>query len=349
MKRGFITAADVAREAGVSRSAVSRTFTPGASVSRDVRERILRAAEKLGYRVNRLAQGLQMAQSNLVGVVAANLTSPFNTALLDGIGAALFKRGLQCMLLNAEAARDDIGTLVNQVLEYRVRAVIILSGAPPEEIIEECLRNDVRLILINRGTLPGNADKIDTDDLTGGRIAAERMLQDGRRHIAVVRSGNGSVSQMRRAESFVVRMRQAGARITPWTSGPNSFETGREAARTLLTDRSIDGAFCATDLIALGFLDTARLELAREVPRRFSLIGFDNIPEAAWPSHGLTTVSHPIDAFVTAILNCLDDERRLSEGALSFMIPVELIERATCAPPTRVASPSRGSQSQALR
>lgn len=329
MKSGFITAADVAREAGVSRSAVSRTFTPGASVSRDVRERILRAAEKLGYRVNRLAQGLQMAQSNLVGVVAANLTSPFNTALLDGISAALFKRGLQCMLLNAEAARDDIGTLVNQVLEYRVRAVIILSGAPPEEIIEACLRNDVRLILINRGTLPGNADKIDTDDLTGGQLAADRMLRDGRRHVAVVRSGNGSVSQKRRIESFVARMSEAGAKVTPWMSGPNSFETGHEAARKLLADRSIDGAFCATDLIALGFHDTTRFELGIQVPRDFSIIGFDNIPETAWPSHGLTTVSHPIAAFIEAILNCLDDERQLSEGALNFTIPVALIERGT--------------------
>ncbi|MFE0018665.1 LacI family DNA-binding transcriptional regulator [Mesorhizobium sp. NPDC059054] len=334
MKSGFITAADVAREAGVSRSAVSRTFTPGASVSRDVRERILRAAEKLGYRVNRLAQGLQMAQSNLVGVVAANLNSPFNTALLDRISAALFKRDLQCMLLNAEAARDDIGTLVNQVLEYRVRAVIILSGAPPEEIIEACLRNDVRLILINRGTLPGNADKIDTDDLTGGRLAAERMLQDSRRHVVAVRSGNGSMSQKRRTESFVACMHQAGAKVTSWMDGPNSFETGCEAARKLLADASIDGAFCATDLIALGFLDTARFELAKEVPRRFSIIGFDNIPETAWPSYGLTTVSHPVEAFTEAILKCLDDERQLSEGALNFTIPVELIERATTGLPT---------------
>ncbi|WP_379062563.1 substrate-binding domain-containing protein [Mesorhizobium sp. UC22_110] len=207
--------------------------------------------------------------------------------------------------------------------------MIILSGAPPEEIIEACLRNDVRLILINRGTLPGNADKIDTDDLTGGRLAADRMLLDGRRHVAIVRSGNGSVSQKRRIESFVARMSEAGARVTPWMSGPNSFETGQEAARKLLTDRSIDGAFCATDLIALGFHDTARFELGIQVPRNFSIIGFDNIPETAWPSHGLTTVSHPIEAFIEAILNCLDDDRQLSEGALNFTIPITLIERGT--------------------
>ncbi len=329
MKSGFITAADVAREAGVSRSAVSRTFTPGGSVSKDVRERILHAADKLGYRVNRLAQGLQTAQSNLVGVVAANLTSPFNTALLDGISAALFTRGLQCMLLNAEAARDDVAALVNGVLEYRVRAVIILSGAPPEEIIEACLGNDVRLILINRSTLPGKADKIDTDDVAGGRLAAEQMLRDGRRHIAVVRSGGGSVSQQRRTESFAARMTEAGARVTPWATGTNSFETGCEAARSLLADRSIDGAFCATDLIALGFLDTARFELALEIPRQLSVIGFDNIPESAWPSHGLTTVSQPIQAFLEAIQACLDDERLLSDGALNFTVPVELVRRTT--------------------
>ncbi|MFN6986521.1 MAG: LacI family DNA-binding transcriptional regulator, partial [Rhizobium oryzihabitans] len=77
MARGFVTAEEVAKKAGVSRSAVSRTFTPGGSVSKAVRRKVLKAAHELGYRVNRLAQGLNNDRSNLIGVVGANLSSPF--------------------------------------------------------------------------------------------------------------------------------------------------------------------------------------------------------------------------------------------------------------------------------
>jgi DNA-binding LacI/PurR family transcriptional regulator len=99
--RSFVTAEDVARLAGVSRSAVSRTFTPGASVSPDVKLRVQEAAKSLGYRVNRLAQSLISDQSNLVGVVSANLSLPFMARQLDELSRALLKRGMQCLLLNA--------------------------------------------------------------------------------------------------------------------------------------------------------------------------------------------------------------------------------------------------------
>src|SRR5215213_4710559 len=99
--RNFVTAEDVARLAGVSRSAVSRTFTPGASVSPDVRQRVQEAAKVLGYRVNRLARSLISDRSNLVGVVGSNLSTPFMARQLDQLSQALLKRSMQCLLLNA--------------------------------------------------------------------------------------------------------------------------------------------------------------------------------------------------------------------------------------------------------
>ena len=105
----FVTAADVARHAGVSRSAVSRAFTPGASVSKGARARILKAADHLGYRVNRLAQSLNNARSNVIGLVGTDLQQPFHAELLATLSAALLADGFQCMLLNAANAERDMG------------------------------------------------------------------------------------------------------------------------------------------------------------------------------------------------------------------------------------------------
>src|SRR5205823_13938808 len=117
-RRAFVTAADVARRAGVSRSAVSRAFTPGASVSTKARARILRAADHLGYRVNRLAQSLINARSNLIGLVGTDLQQPFHAEFLTTLSAALLADGFQCMLLNAANAQRDMSALIARVLEY---------------------------------------------------------------------------------------------------------------------------------------------------------------------------------------------------------------------------------------
>src|SRR4051812_43199681 len=122
LTRGFTTAHEVAKRAGVSRSAVSRTFTPGASVSARTREKVAKAAEELGYRVNRFARSLISDESHLVGIVGANLSTPFMAAQLDHLSTALLRKGLQCLLLNAADAGRDVAPLIAMMLEFRVRA-----------------------------------------------------------------------------------------------------------------------------------------------------------------------------------------------------------------------------------
>src|SRR6202162_4161840 len=128
VRGSFVTAADVAERAGVSRSAVSRTFTPGASVSNEVRARILDAAGHLGYRVNRLAQGLSNARFHIVGLVGADTHQPSPAEILAMLSATLLADGFQCMLLNATNAQRDMGALIARVLEYRVCAIVVMNG-----------------------------------------------------------------------------------------------------------------------------------------------------------------------------------------------------------------------------
>lgn len=331
LRRAFVTAADVARRAGVSRSAVSRAFTPGASVSNEVRQRILGAAEHLGYRVNRLAQSLNNARSNVVGLVVADLQQPFHAELLAALSSALLSEGFQCMLLNAANAERDIGALIARVLEYRVSAIVVMSGTPPSRVVEECLDNGVPVVLVNK-LLPNLAvDTVIADHAAGGRIAAERLLAAGCRRLAVVSSAARTPSLVGRIEAFRTRALEAGMPPRIWQErAATDYATGREAALALLAQDDIDGVFCVSDLLALGFLDAARYERGRKVPDDLSLIGFDDIPQAAWSAYRLTTFRQPAADLTTAVMKVI---RRGSQPADPRhgldRIPVRLVVRAT--------------------
>jgi DNA-binding LacI/PurR family transcriptional regulator len=330
VRGSFVTAADVARRAGVSRSAVSRTFTPGASVSREVRARILDAAGRLGYRVNRLAQSLTIARSNIVGLVGADLHQPFHAECLATLSAALLADGFQCMLLNATNAERDMGALIERVLEYRVCAIVVMNGTPPNRIVKECLSNGVPVILVNK-PMPGFAvDTVVTDHAAGGRAAAEQLLEAGCRNLAVVSSGARTASLLGRLEAFCDRAAQANVPVRVWREGPTDYSTGREAALSILTKDAIDGAFCVTDLIALGFLDAARLDRGRRVPDDLSVIGFDDIPQAAWSAYRLTTFRQPVRMLTDQVMQVIRQRAATPESPRAvFTLPATLVVRRT--------------------
>jgi DNA-binding LacI/PurR family transcriptional regulator len=324
--RGFVTSEDVARRAGVSRSTVSRTFTEGASVSQPIRLRVLKAAEALGYRVNRLAQGLIRERSNLVGVLAANLSTPYMATHLDALSRALLQENLQCLLLNAaQDGGGDITRLIDLILEFRVRAIVVISVTPPSAIIRECVANGVRVILVNRVLESARADAILADDLGGARLAAETLINAGCRRPAIVSSS--TASQMRRVKAAAARFAEAGIRPIRWSRGPSRYETGSQAARELLAAHEIDSAFCVTDLLALGFIDTLRAA-GKRVPEDVSVVGFHDIPQAAWLSYRLTTIRYPVGELISAIMRAVLRDAR-PRKPLKTVVPLELIERAT--------------------
>jgi DNA-binding LacI/PurR family transcriptional regulator len=331
LRRGFVTAAEVARRARVSRSAVSRAFTPGASVSAEVRRRIMKAADDLGYRVNRLASSLNRARSNLIGLVGTDLQQPFHASLLATMSAALLADGFQCMLLNAADAERDMTALIARVLEYRVAAIVVMSGTPPARIVEDCLNNGVPVILVNK-LLPKLAlDTVISDHSAGGRSAAEQLLAAGCRRLAVVSSAARTVSLIGRIEAFCARAAEERVKVRVWHERPTTdHQTGRDAARALLANDGIDGVFCVTDLLALGFLDAARFEFGRRVPADLSVIGFDDIPQAAWDSYRLTTFRQAATDLTSAVMKAI--RRRMHAPFAPHelqTVPVHLVVRST--------------------
>ncbi|MET3598220.1 LacI family DNA-binding transcriptional regulator [Martelella mangrovi] len=325
----FVSASDVARRAGVSRSAVSRTFTEGASVAPKTRARVMKAAEELGYRVNLLARTLHKPRSDLVGLVGANLSNPYISAQVDALTAALHGNGLQCMLLNLAGAEEDVENALAKLLEYRVRTVVLLSGAVPDTLVRLAAANGTRLVLINR-PLPdniGRVDQIEADSAAGGALAAERLIAAGCRNVAVVLSASRTSAKLARAEAFIRVMAENGIPVTEWSQGRNTYETGIEAAHGLLSAPGIDGVFGVTDEIALGVMNTARHELGLCVPDDVSVIGFDDAPISDWSSHRLTTIRQSLSSLTQATLKAITGPA--SAPSSHHFIPVSLVERGS--------------------
>lgn len=325
---GFASATEVARLAGVSRSAVSRTFTPGRSVSEETRRKVLAAAEVLNYHVNHLARGLSKEASRPVCILGGNLSSPYQSSLLEHLTRRLNKAGRAVMVINTDDGESSAREALQQTLNYRSTATIVLSGKPPGSLIELCLQSGQQVILINRmGQFPG-ADNIDIDYSSTMKDAFDHLIAAECRNIALVSSSARSPSMVIRETRFLEAAAGAGTDVATIRPGSTSYQTGVLAARELLSrETRPDGVFCVTDLIACGFIDAARHEFGLRIPEDICVIGFDDIEQASWLGYRLTTFSQPLAEMAEAACELLLSP--LAEQPGSRVFDARLVKRGT--------------------
>lgn len=301
--RGAVTAQEVADRAGVSRAAVSRTFTPGASVSPATRKRVLEAADTLGYHVNHLARGLIRAESGIVALVAAEVDTPYRSRLVSALTDRLQAAGKVAMIINTDRSDESVEKALRQAMGYRVEAAVILSGMPEPYLADLCVKNGLRLVLINRSEHRRGSLRIRLDDEAAGRKAYEMLVRAGCNRPALATSCAGTPSLAGREKGFLAA---AGPDAIHAATGSTSYETGLALGTALFTRRDPpDGVFCTTDLLACGVMDSARHRFGLRVPDDVSVIGFDDIPQAGWDAYGLTTFAQPIDAIAAACVGWL--------------------------------------------
>lgn len=331
-----VTSVDVAKLAGVSRSAVSRTFTPGASVAPETREKVLEAAKALGYQVNILARSMIQGQSNLVGVVISGFQDPFRVSLLGEISRKLSEHALVPLLMNAEDP-EGLSDLLRILLSYQISGVIMTSGAPPSVVAQEYLQRQVPVVMINRKRDLKGVDAINCDNKSGGALAARTLLAGGARKLAFVNTKASTFSGIERGKAFHDFLADDGnslpaCSVRDWLSDARGYEAGKEAAAALLghaADRP-DGVFCATDLMACGFLDAARTRFGLRAPQDLQVIGFDDIAMAGLDGYALTTIRQdPVALAHTAVASLLERMKRFATPGRLKQVPVTLVERAT--------------------
>ena len=324
-----ITSIDVASLAGVSQSTVSRTIGSGAPVSPESREKVLTAAKELGYKPNVIARSLITQRTNIIGIVMADFTNPFYTNILEKFTQRLHDIGRQVLLFNA-APDQDIDDMLPLVLQYQVDAIVITSATLSSEMADECARLGTPVILFNRYVPGANASAVSCDNVLGGRLAADLLLDAGYRRLAYIAGKEHTSTNVDRERGFSDRMREQGQAGWLREPGAYTYESGYKAARRLLErDDPPEAVFVANDIMALGVLDRAR-ELGITVPDELAVIGFDDIPAASWPAYSLTTIRQPVNRMIEATLELLIEriEAPQAEPVLKFM-PGVLIERSS--------------------
>lgn len=311
--RSFVSAQQVAEKAGVSRSAVSRTFTHGASVSQATRKKVLEAAEALGYHVNHLARGLIHDRSNIVSLVVANIATPHQARMLEALTRRLQLADKVAMVINTSGESDSVEAALRQTLHYRADATIVLSGQPAASLVETCLANGQHVILINRDDPVAGPDAVSVTNGAAAREAFAMLQRAECSRIALVTSEAGTPSLVARETAFIAAAEEAGMPVEVSRFGPTTYASGAEIARRLLSPAERpDGVFCVTDLLACGFMDAARTEFGMNIPENLCVVGFDDIEQAGWSSYELTTFRQPVEHIAAHIVALLDNPNSIT-------------------------------------
>ena len=330
LKRASST--DVARLAGVSQSAVSRAFSPGAVVSARTRAKVQAAAIELGYRPNALARSLITNRTNMIALLTGDMANPHYARTINAFSIGLQKRGLHVLLFSLTEGQS-VEAAVEEVLKYRVDGVIMISAALSAEVGEACAKVGVPVVLYNRYVKQPNVSSVRIENADGGQRIADYLIDQGHTLLAFISGTSVDPTSADRERGFTDRIAERGARIVGRIAGDYTFDSGRTAIAALMQQAEAPTAvFAASDLMALGAMDTARHDLGLRIPTDVSIVGFDDLPEAAWPSYDLTTIRQPVESMATTALDLLME--RIDSAAAkpqTLLVDGDLIVRSSVA------------------
>lgn len=282
----------VAREAGVSQSTVSRALRGDPRVREETRIRVNDAARRLGYVSNSLASSLATRSTRTVGVVVADLTNPFFPYLLTPIYDELQLMGYRVVLF---AERTDIPTgqeALSRLLDRSIDGVLVTTATLGSPFADKLRDRGLPMVLLNRYMDGLDVDRVVSDNRGGAYAGGRYLIGLGHRRIAVVRGPSNTSTSRDRLVGLQDALHANGLELDPALirEGSYSHQSGYQHVRDLLRLADPPSAiFCGNDIVAFGALDAARA-LEVHVPADVSILGFDDIPMAAWEVFQLTTI-----------------------------------------------------------
>ena len=307
-----VTSLEVAKLAGVSQSAVSRVFTPGASASKKTNEKVLSAAAELGYRPNILARSLITGKSRIIGLVVSHLDNYFYPEALELLSNALQKKGYHVLVFMASKTSGNIDAVVDEILDYQVDAIILASIAMSSNLTNRCVAAGVPVMLFNRGQDDDRFSTVTSDNFLGGQKVARFLIAGGHKRIGYIAGWEGASTQRDREAGFTEELTQHGRSLYAREVGNFVQDEARQAARKMFSKKEIpDAVFVASDDMAFAVMDVIRFELGLKIPEQVSVVGYDDVPVASWAAYDLTTVRQPANRMVaetvSIILECIEN------------------------------------------
>jgi DNA-binding LacI/PurR family transcriptional regulator len=326
-----VTAEDVARKLGVSQSTISRAFSLTASISGNMKLRVIEAANALGYQPNVIARSLITRRTNIVAIVMANLVDPFYPVVLDELVQQIQARGFQTLLFVPQPGQavDDI---MPNLLQYQVDAIVLTSAAISSAMARICAARDTPVVSFNR-YVPGlEIHAVSSDNISGARQVADYLVSTGHERLAFIAGERDATTNRDRRNGFMSRLKELGMRSSTQEEGRDfSYEAGYAATKRLLRKAvRPDALFFASDVMAVGGVDAAR-ELGLSVPEDVSIVGYDDVPMAALPCYSLTTIRQPVREMAKAAIDMLGlaEARGMKSAPTTRLIMGTLITRSS--------------------
>jgi DNA-binding LacI/PurR family transcriptional regulator len=331
---GRPTSLDVARLAGVSQSAVSRTYTPGASVAPGTRARVIAAAEEIGYRPNVLARSLIVGRTRMIGLVVAHLDNQFYPVALEKLSHALEARGYRILVFLARNDGQGVDAVLDNLIDYQVDGLLMGSVTISSRLAARCESAGIPVVLFNRHQGDEPLSAVTSDNYGGSMAAAELFVATGHSRIAHIAGSQDASTGFDRGAGFRDGLARHGLEPEVFIDcGFRSALARRQTLRIFGKDDRPDAVFAANDQVAFTVLDTLRAELGLGVPEDVAVIGYDDVPMAAWPAFRLTTVRQDADRMVAAAVDLLLARIENPRGPLKrLVLDSPLVPRATTRP-----------------
>ena len=328
-----VTLKDVAELAGVSSSAVSRTFTEGASVSEKVRLKVMEASAVLGYSPNALASSLTTGRTKLIGVVSDNFHNPIFLEVFDMITKGLQERGLRPLLVNLSDEVDPANS-VRMLRQYSVDGVIVASSTLPVSFAEAFQSAGVPVVhLFGRHSVQPKVHTVGIDNFAAGQMAAQTLIARDYDTIGFMGGPETATSTQDRYAGFLSELRahpNVAHRVT--YAKAYSFAAGRAEMLRLIAAGPAQAYFCGDDVLSIGALSAAETA-GLSVPNQIGFIGLNDMEMAQWENINLTTIHNPIKQVVASsvelMVAMLLDPTQQPEAVL---FPSSVVERGTLRP-----------------
>lgn len=329
MPKNGVTSGDVAQLARVSQSAVSRTFSPGGSVSAAMRARVLEAARQLGYRPNAIARAMISGRSGLIALLVAYLDNHFYPQVLEMLSRALQNRGYQVLLFMTDRGPQDM--VVQRMLQYQVEGIVMASATLSSSLARECAKTGTPVVLFNRTVPSVPASSVTSNNLEGGRQVGRLLARAGLARIAFIAGQEDSSTSRDREAGFREGLAESGTALFARAVGGYTREGAAKAVHALFgAAQRPDAVFVANDHMAFVAMDLLRGHFGLRIPQDVSVVGYDDVPEAAWAAYDLTTVAQPGAQMVEAtVAMLLEQVERREVTRRAAVLPSRLVVRAT--------------------
>ena len=325
------TIKDVAKEAGLTVTTVSRVLNNRGYISDDARERVRLAMQKLNYQPNEVARSLHKKSSKTIGVIVPHIRHPYFAEMISNIENIAYKKGYRILLCNSQEKEEKEKEYIEICTSNRVAGIILFSGLVD---VDTFIKMDIPVITMERYLDNGTAS-VECDNLEGGALAAQKLIDNGCKNLMMIGStaSNVELPADLRATGFRKVCDEKSityVEVDPEVSAYNKMTYDEMLEDALKKYPDTDGVFASSDVIAAQTLQVCS-KMHISVPGQMKIIGFDDVSIAQLTTPKLTTIHQPIKEMAESAVDLLLNAAEGKMVAKKTVLPVQLIERGTTA------------------